>query len=63
MAGHDKKKEALAKKIESLPWTKKKQIMKEFMDADNKFRQQKEADPKHRVKLEYHRGKLSAFAA
>ena len=33
------------------------------MDADNKFRQQKEADPKHRVKLEYHRGKLSAFAA
>ena len=38
LAGHEKKKEALAKKIEKLPWTQKKQIMKEFMDADNKFR-------------------------
>ena len=49
--------------MESLSWTQKKQMMKEFRDADRQFRHQKEADPKHHVKLEYHRGKLSAFAA
>ena len=38
-------------------------MMKEFKDKDKIYREQKEADPKHRVKLEYHRGNLSAFAA
>ena len=63
LAGKEEKKKALLKKMESLSWTQKKQLMKEFKDADRQFKHQKEADPKHHVKLEYHRGKLSAFAA
>lgn len=50
-------------KLQNVPLSKKKQIMKQFKLDFLAKKKQTEENPIHIIKNEYHKGNLSAFAA
>ena len=46
-----------------MAWTKKKQIMKNFLEQEKVSKVAVASDPKTMIKAEYRQGKISKFAA
>lgn len=53
----------MEKKLQGVPWSQKKAVMKEFLDFEKSKKAQANIDPKVMVKNDYRNGKLSSFAS